>query len=646
MPVTTPVTNPTKPAIAAVVAGLVVAVSLAGGGYSGGIRSAVAVLAWGVISGGLAFGLFPRSRTPAVALVAGGMLAADVLLAVASVAWAGDAEGAIAAAVLAMAYLGIFALVICIAREGDARSWLLGLALGIAAVGALALLSRLVRGLPGGDAEIARLLPSARGRLSYPINYWNATAALLALGTVLMTWLGASGRSLLGRGLSVAAIPMLTLGIYLASSRGGFAELLIGLIVLIALGPRRPQLLGSAVIGGLGAGLAIALASGQTALLDATSGADANNQGFELLGATAACVFFTGVLRVVVDGYLERVKVSPLAARLAVVACVAAALVGAAISDPSARFDEFKSVPTNEGAGRTDFIASHLSSGSGSGRWQFWGVALDAYGDQPVRGIGAGGYANYWNKHAPISRVTKQAHSLYLEQLAELGPLGLQLILGLLTVPVVAGLRARSALPGGEVGTAIALVATGALAAAIDWVWQTPAVFGVVVVALALLAGPSIRAQGAAARTRDPSALGPRLLRVAIVLFGLVAVLVAGDQLLAKRSLDASQSAARENDLGRAADEARNAIALEPWAAEPRLQLGLIQESAGDLPAAAHSTQEAIDRSPDDWSLWLVRARILTRQGLLVQAGEALRKARSLNPRAPLFTALSGPLSG
>jgi hypothetical protein len=634
-----PLAQLAKHATTLVVALLVVILSLAAGGYSAGMRAAIACVAWGVLLVGVALGAFPRSTTPVTALIAGGLLLGLTLLTGVSVAWASDDGAAIQATVLAAAYLGIFALIVCVAREDDARGWLLGLALGIAVVGLLAILSRLVPSLPGGDEEIARLLPSARGRLSYPIGYWNATAALLALGIVLMTWLGASARSLVGRAAAVSSIPMFTLGIYLASSRGGFAAVGLGIVVLIAIGPRRPALITSAVIGAIGAGLAIALASGQTDLLDAT-GPDAERQGVELLAATVACMFFAGVARAVLDGVMARVRPSPRLTRAGLAVLLLAGAIAVVAADPAERFDEFKTVPTNEGAGKTDFIASHLSSGSGSGRWQFWEVAVDAFEDEPVHGIGAGGYADYWNQHAPISRVTKHAHSLYAEVLGDLGPLALIMVIGFVLVPVVAALRGDRSSPSGEVGVLVALVGTGALSAGIDWTFQLPVVFGVLIVAIALLAGASLA--GPVGRHRY--AVWPsRSWRAAIAALALVSLLLTGNQLVAQRSLDASQSAARDNDLALAADEARNAIALQPWASEPRLQLALVQEAGGDLSGAADSAAQAVQHDEHDWAIWLARARILTKQGLLMRAAGAFERARSLNPRAPVFNTLFGP---
>ena len=125
---------------------------------------------------------------------------------------------------------------------------------------------------------------------------------------------------------------------------------------------------------------------------------------------------------------------------------------------------------------------------------------------------------------------------------------------------------------------------------------------------------------------------------------GTVILLAAADSFLADRSLERSRSAVADDDVQKAADDARAAIALEPWASEPRLQLALVQENAADFSAADRTIREAIERAPDDWHLWLVRARIATLNSKLGEADEAFGRARDLNPRAPVFTDLPGPL--
>jgi Flp pilus assembly protein TadD len=44
-----------------------------------------------------------------------------------------------------------------------------------------------------------------------------------------------------------------------------------------------------------------------------------------------------------------------------------------------------------------------------------------------------------------------------------------------------------------------------------------------------------------------------------------------------------------------------------------------------------------VRKSPDDWHVWLVAARIQAKRGELAAARRSLRRARSLNPRSPLF---------
>ncbi|MGH2922816.1 MAG: O-antigen ligase family protein [Solirubrobacterales bacterium] len=626
--------NNTKQTVPFGVAAAIVLISLAEGGYSVELRAAVAILAWGTVLIGLALGAFPRVPTPRAALVSGLLLALLALLTVASAWWASDNGAAVEEFLRVSAYLGVFALAVCLSGR-DPRPWLVGIAIGITAVGAFAVLGRLIPGLPGGDDEIREFLPAARGRLSYPIGYWNAIAAMFALGIVLLVWLSATARRVAARAFAAAFIPVLGLCIYLTSSRGGLAALLVGVIALIAIGPRRLPLLGGAAVGALGSALVVLLANGQTALLDDVVGTEAETQGVELLGALLACMVFALAVRTVADGPLMRISIPPAVGRW-VAAGAAVLAIGVAIAaNPSERFDEFKQPPAAISE-EDDFVAAHLGSGSGSGRWQFWGEALDAFGSEPLRGIGAGGYEYYWNQHAPIDQVTGEAHSLYLEQLAELGPLGLLLVVAVLAIAAWRGLSQRRRFPGGEAGVAVAALVTAAVSAGIDWTWEVPAVFGIVVLILAILTGPALASRPGGDGAAEGSGFG---WGVATIVVAWLSIIVAFGSLLGERSLQASREAARDRDLETAAEEAREAIAVQGWSAEPRLQLALVQERAGDLDAARESIDEAIDRSPEDWELWLVSARLATLVGDLGDANAALEQARRLNPRSPVLAA-------
>ena len=110
---------------------------------------------------------------------------------------------------------------------------------------------------------------------------------------------------------------------------------------------------------------------------------------------------------------------------------------------------------------------------AGENRPHYWNVAVQDFEEHPWLGPGAGTYGDYWLHHRPVRTFTRTAHSLYLQSLAELGPLGLALVVSALGLPLVA-LRAgrRDPLVAAAAGAYAAyLVHTG-----VDWDWELPAV--------------------------------------------------------------------------------------------------------------------------------------------------------------------------
>lgn len=614
-----------------------VALSLAGGGFSLELRSALTVVLWAIVLAGLATGVLPRAPAPRPALVAGALLAGLALLTGISMAWASDDGAAFGELVRVLGYLGLFVGVLCVSPPGSARAWLVGLALGAVAVAALALGSRLIPALPGDDHQLASFLPAAAGRLSYPIGYWNALGAVMALGVTLTAWLGAEARGALWRALATSAIPALGLAIYLASSRGAVAAAIAGFAVLFALSERRTRLLAGFVLGAAGTGALVLFASGQSELVDGLSGGDAESQGRQVLLALALVTGAVGLGRWMLDGWLEGIAVSARAGRIALAAAAVVAVAALLAANPSQRWDDFKAPPDEGRQLGPGYVADHFASSSGSGRYQYWSEAIDAFDEEPLHGIGAGAYASYWNRHAPISQTTHDAHSLFAETLGELGPLGLILIVGFLAMGPIA-LRARR-LPARapEVVATLGVLAAVATTAAIDIAWEIPLVFTPAVVAVALLAGPAIRSE-VEPETAAGSRFGWGLATLAV---GWIALIAAANSFLTEQSIDASREAVRDSDHAAATSDADDAVALQPWSAEPRLQLALVRESAGDLQGAEQAIDEAIARAEDDWLLWLAKARIETRAGRVEQAREALAQARKLNPRAPILQAVT-----
>ncbi len=118
-------------------------------------------------------------------------------------------------------------------------------------------------------------------------------------------------------------------------------------------------------------------------------------------------------------------------------------------------------------------------------RTMFWQAARDASAAHPIGGTGAGTFATVYTEVRGAGPAARDAHSLYLQTLSELGVVGLALIALFLALPLLGGLRARAAAP---LGGFVVFV----LHAGVDWDWQMPAL---TVAALAL---------GAAALHRRP----------------------------------------------------------------------------------------------------------------------------------------------
>jgi tetratricopeptide (TPR) repeat protein len=306
------------------------------------------------------------------------------------------------------------------------------------------------------------------------------------------------------------------------------------------------------------------------------------------------------------------------------VVIVVAAIVAA---HPIAKFDAFKSKPA---VGSTQTTLDHLLNSSGSGRWQFWGSAVSEFRAHPLNGGGAGSWKAWWLQHGSLKVFSEFAHSLYLEALGELGIVGLLLIVAAVLVAVAGAIRAALLLESVEIAGAAACGIAFFAAAAYDWVWQLAgiAVVGVGMLGFALGALPSTRA----------SAWGHSgVLRPAIALLAVAAIIPQFVLLAADTHLRNSQAAVDAKDATRARSEALAAKAIEPWAASPYLRLGLVSEAEGNYDAAAHWLDEAISRSRRDYSLWLIAARIEAKRGNGRLAARDFQEAHRLNPNSQAF---------
>lgn len=623
------------------------ALSLADGGSAVWLVAFSTAVTWWTVFVGLALGILPRARVPARAIFSAASLAALGLFAALSMAWASDDGAAFIDVLRISGYLGLFLLVVLLSPRGTARVWLVGLAIGLAVLAAFALASRFEPSLPGGGGDIATFLPDAAGRLSYPIGYWNALGACMAAGAVLLAWLGANAGSRPARALATAAIPLCGLALYMTSSAGAALAVAVGAGVLVLLGPARPRLLGTIVLGGAGSAALIVLVRGRSDLVDAIPGPTLESQGHEMLAFMLAAMLVVGALRFVADAPLERLRVGRGLA-FATLAVAVVAVIGLAVTvDPVQQVDEFCQQPTEQLASAD--AASDISQLDSSGRCQYWEVAVDGFASDPAIGVGAGGYEALWNRNAPFTRQIRHAHSLFFENLAELGLPGLVFVLGFLAPAGYAVWRRPGLIPesGGEFGAAAAVLAAGIVSAALEWTWEFPSAFIPVVVAVGLLTGVALF-RSSRAGTLDDRSDTVEMERVdsegrgfgwgvATLALGWASIIIAAIVFFTEAKLVQSESAASRSELEEAAQDARDASNLQPWAAEPWVQLALLEELSGDLVGAQEAIHEASMRAPKDWRIWLLNARFEVRLNDLEGARASLDRARQLNPQAQIF---------
>jgi hypothetical protein len=437
------------------------------GGYFDEPRNWAGLGAWVLVAVAVLTrsGRIPRSRAAWVTLLGIGLLAVWTL---ASIAWAPIAGSAYHAGQLVTLYAGALLAASLLLQGPSIRLWVEPvLAGGIVAVIGYGISERLLPGLLQFSHSV-----SAQGRLEQPLTYWNAMGELAAIGFVLCVRLsGTQERPRWMGGLAAAGCAPLGLGLYLSFSRGALFACVAGLVALVAAAPRREQiqaLVSAAVVGGVAVAGAAPF-GGVTSLAGPL--ATRERQGAITLIVLIGLAVIAGAVHVLVvrrsAGRVVRLPRRAGALALVLICCGLALAIAVGAKETTA-------------APRLSGGASRLISLK-SNRYAYWNVALEAFSAEPVRGVGAGGWAVWWLDHRTVNDFAQDAHSLPLQTAAELGLVGL-LALGMLFGGGAAALRrAHRKAPELAAGPLAALVAYTAHAP-LDWDWQMPAVTLVAVV--------------------------------------------------------------------------------------------------------------------------------------------------------------------
>lgn len=606
-------------------AGLLLSYALRGGSYDIVAFEENGLVIWWLLAIGLALGLVPRSRPSRGSLLLLAAFAGYAAWTALSLLWTDSSELTFAELARSLDYLGLVALLTVVVGRRNWRAAAAGLGFAALLVCVIALGTRLAPGAFGRDAVDAALHTD---RLSAPFGYWNAVAAWGAMCVALgLTW-SAHDSSRVSRAVALGLVPVAGAAVYLTYSRAGVAGSALALIAAIGVSRNRITVAIHAVVAAAGTALVIVAIRGSSQVAHAT--------GTRGAGAVLGALVFAAVLCVVVSvlttaGRIDRRRVTRPLARGAAAVTVVALLIAGAVVGPRIASRAWRSFTRAPVAQSGADPASRLSNLSGT-RYPTWRASVKAFDAHPAEGTGAGTFEFWWNQHGTDAEFVRDAHNIWLENMAELGLPGLLLIVAVVAVSLGVVLsvlrRVRRSRSAGAAAAVMAAFVVYLLHASVDWMWESTAV---TVLAFAGIAIVATRVERGRLRLRVPG-------RALLALLAVGAALLQLPGVLSTTAIRRSQTAERAGNADRALAWADEAVRAEPWSASAYEQRGLVLESGGRLTAAARDLARAVSYEPDNYAHWLVLARIEAQRGRLGAALGNYERARALRPAASVFT--------
>jgi hypothetical protein len=539
----------------------------------------------------------------------------------ASALWASSVTRAMLEGERSLVLVGAVAAAIAIGVRGGTRLLLGGALGGITLICVYSLLTRL---LPD------RLGSFDPGRLNTPIGYWNGLGLFADMGALVALGFAARGTHAITRAASAATLVVLLPTVYFTFSRGSWIALGAGLALALLADQRRLETAAALLALAPLPALAVFLASRQSGLTDqGATLAEARHAGAHLLLWLTLLAGSQVLVAIAYGEATRRLHPTPVVRRgfavLLGVLVVAVAVGGIARygSPWHLAHRGYNSFTASPPASRSTNLNTRLFSLSGNGRWQLWQVAGKEVRAHPIFGGGAGSYEAEWNQYRPFASKVRDAHNLYLETLAELGVVGLVLLVVVLGIPLVAAFRRRHhPLVPFALGAYSAYLAH----AVVDWDWELAGV----TVAAFLIGLACLRPDrqtgdfGAEIRIGRRGALASA---AALAVVGAFAVLT----LVSNTAATQADAAVSAGNWKSAARHARQVIRWAPWSSRGWQQLGEAQLAQGQSAAARRSFTKAAGKDPRDWSIWLELATAETG----AQRRAALQTAKGLNPLSP-----------
>lgn len=479
--------------------------------------------------------------------------------------------------------------------------------------------------------------PLAAYRLAAPLGYWNALGIFSVIGAILALGFAVHARNTVLRMAAAGSLLILLPTLYFTFARGPWLAFGFGVLVTVALDSRRLRLISMLILVGPIALAGVWLSSRSNALTHQNAVLSAaEHDGHRLLvrlailavAAAAATFIFTTVDRRFTPGPRLR---RAWASALALAACLLLVAALGRYGNPVTLAHKAHRSFVSSGAGTVDQqnLNSRFSSLSSNGRIDLWRAAWRDHEAHPWLGSGAGSYESYWLQHRRTAIKVRDAHSLYVEVLAELGPVGLALLIAALAIPLAAAIVARR---NALVPTAAGAYGAYLLHAGVDWDWE---MVGVTLPALFCAAAILISARPCQREIRL-SGLGRPAILVAIL--AVMAFAVVGE--ISNSALAASARAAATRNWNREQTQAEKAADWAPWAAEPLRRVAEAAYSLGRPLQARRELRRALKKDPRSWELWFDLA--VSSAG--TNRRQALQRALQLNPFSPEITDSLTPL--
>jgi len=453
-------------------------------------------------------------------------------------------------------------------------------------------------------------------RLSYPVDYGSADAALIFIGVPAAVGLAtlAEASHAARAALAGAAGLMVSTG-SLALSRGGTIALLISLAIVLALARSRM----TALL------MILAQTIGFAAAYPLLFTTERRSLGV-LVGAAVAAGATLAAIRLepaVARAWTRRrIRV---AALIAVSLIAVAGAVAVATTLPSV-LSEFRTPPPVSRSGAAEqqqrFNTQTRFTTAESTRWEYWKVALRTWKVHPLGGVGAGAFAIPWYQKRSILEGTTDAHGWPFQFAAEEGSVGVVLFLVVVGALVAAAVACRRHLGAHAAVSAAAAGSTGyfLVHAGVDWLFSISCVVLLGMTAAGALLG---------AATNAPRRLGDLRLHAGL---GFVTLLALAVLVPVWVSLGYQSRAERQLDPRAVSESLRAARTWNPFSVEPLQIQAQVDEGAGRPAAAEADLRRAIRAEPTRWESWAELADLLTRRGKPAEAAAAGRRARALNP--------------